>query len=58
MKEEPIESFTKKPENGVYIYGLFIEGARWDRNLKVSRFRVIVGGLAYLNEASGWDMHA
>jgi len=24
------EDITKKPDDGVYIYGLFLEGARWD----------------------------
>lgn len=22
--------FTEPPEDGIYVYGLFIEGAKWD----------------------------
>jgi len=33
LKEGAIEEVTKKPDDGVYIYGLFLEGARWDRHV-------------------------
>ena len=29
---EPKEQLTSRPENGCYIYGLFIEGARWSKD--------------------------
>lgn len=30
VMKEPASSFTSRPEDGCYIRGLFIEGARWD----------------------------
>ena len=29
--DEPVESFTEKPETGAYTYGLFLEGSTWNK---------------------------
>ena len=31
MREESSEEITAKPEDGCFIYGLFLEGARWNK---------------------------
>jgi len=30
-KEEGLEDFTEPPEEGMYIYGMYMDGARWNR---------------------------
>jgi dynein heavy chain len=32
LDDRTYEDITEKPEEGVYIYGLFLEGARWDKD--------------------------
>jgi dynein heavy chain, axonemal len=34
MRDENMEDVSAKPEDGCYIYGLSLEGARWDKRLK------------------------
>jgi hypothetical protein len=31
MKEEGLEDLTEPPEEGMYIYGMYMDGARWNR---------------------------
>lgn len=31
MKEEELGDFEEPPEEGMFIYGLFLDGARWNR---------------------------
>jgi dynein heavy chain len=34
MRDEAYEDIKHKADDGCYIYGLFLEGARWDRKIK------------------------
>ena len=33
MKDEEVSALTAKPEDGCYIHGLFLEGARWNKQI-------------------------
>jgi len=35
MQDEPLETVDKPPSDGAYVYGLYIEGARWNAEKQV-----------------------
>jgi dynein heavy chain len=35
VMKQPVDELKERPENGCYIYGLYLEGARWDADTAV-----------------------